>query len=554
MKELRACMHAFYTEANDRSKDDFILIKERVRDVNGVESVHLRKRENYVRDYWITLPDKRTHTKKKEYELLENLHPDNSTQARMANKIAKQLNLGGGYVGMDVIKSSPYVYGIDIPTTSLVRQQYKERYPEYNPEATVCSFDLETNVYSERGEIIMGAITFKKIALLVINKEWLGNVFEAEETIQDLFVKYLGEYKAKRDITLHVKIVKNDLAVVRTLFKGVHKLMPDFLSIWNMAFDITKILECLDYYKVDPTEIFCDPIVPERFRRFKWKLDDPKKKKVGGKTMSKHRADLWHVVNAPASFYIIDSMCFFKINRVREQARHSYSLNSILDEELGLGKLRFKEADAYGDGLEWHKFMQKNYKLEYAIYNIFDCLALELLDEKTGDLSKAVLAGLGITDPKNLTSGPTNLANELHFFLKKQGKIICTTAPDMTDTDFDDLVLDKTQWILTLSSDLVAREGEVFISDVGNMPSKLYTHVFDVDIASGYPTVGSIMNVSKETTLREVHAIDGLTNEELRRTGINMTALRTNAIELGQTVYGLPNLNKMLKEFIAENP
>lgn len=83
-------------------------------------------------------------------------------------------------------------------------------------------------------------------------------------------------------------------------------------------------------------------------------------------------------------------MCFFKINRVREQNRPSYSLDSILNDELDLEKLKFKEAEGY-EGLELHQLMQSKYKLEYGIYNVFDCIALELLDEKTGDLSKAVL-------------------------------------------------------------------------------------------------------------------------------------------------------------------
>jgi hypothetical protein len=240
-------------------------------------------------------------------------------------------------------------------------------------------------------------------------------------------------------------------------------------------------------------------------------------------------------------------MCFFKINRVREQARHSYALDSILKEELKLSKLKFKEAD-HVTGAAWHILMQTKYKLEYGIYNVFDCIALELLDEKTKDLSRAALSGLGITDPKNLTSGPTNLANDMHFFLKEQGKVICAVSSDMTEP-LDAMILNGDDWILTLASDLVASPGTDYISDVDGIRSKIYTHVFDVDIASGYPTTGAIMNVSKETTLREVCEIDGLSETELRRVGVNMTATRNNGIDLGQTLYGLPTMSEMLKEF-----
>lgn len=548
MKELRACMLAFYSEANDRSKDDIILVKERVQDANGVETSNLQIIPDFNREFYITKPGKRKeHKEKKEYELLENLTMYTSTQARLADSIAKVLGIRSQYNRLSEIKNSPYVYGVDISTTSLVKQQYLDRWPTYQPKAIVATLDLETNVFTERGEIIYGCVTCKDKAILAVNKEWLGDVFEPEERLQELFEKYLSKYKKERNITLYVRVVKDDLAIVKMLFGSLHKIKPDFVSIWNMVFDIEKILECLEHHNVPPEDIFCAPEVPRRFRRFWWKKDNPIKTTATGKKTSKHNADLWHVVDAPASFYIIDSMCFFKINRVREQNRPSYSLDSILNDELDLEKLKFKEAEGY-EGLELHQLMQSKYKLEYGIYNVFDCIALELLDEKTGDLSKAVLGGLGITDLKNLTSGPKNLANDLHIFLKEQGKIICCSSQNMSE-EYDQLTMGMKAWIKIMPSDLVAVEGQPFIKDMGSMPSKLYTHIFDVDIASGYPTTGLIMNTSKETTIKEVCEIEGLTEKDLRRCGVNLTAIRNNAIDLGQTLYSLPNMENMLKEY-----
>ena len=542
-------MLATYSRANDKSGDDIILVKERIKDANGCERSDVKIVPNYERLSYITKKGyQKTHKSKKEYELLENLDVIKSTQAELPKKVARAMGIRSGYTRMAELRDSPYLYGTDISTTSLIKQEYLNRWPTYAPEAIVATLDTETNVFSERGEIIYGCVTCKDRAVLAVNGEWLGDLPNQEDRLHELFEKYLGKYKKDRKINLFIKVVKNDLMVTKLLFRFLHSVKPDFVAIWNMAFDIDKIVECLEYYKVDPADIFCDPKVEKRFRKFEWRKDNPQKTTATGKVTSKHFADLWHVVDAPASFYIIDAMCFFKINRVREQARHSYSLDNILNEELNLGKLNFKEAEGLS-GLEWHQFMQKNYKLEYGIYNIFDCLALELLDEKTGDLRKAVLSGCGITDLKNLTSGPKNLANDLHMFLREQGKVICSSAPDMTDTEYDHKTLPMTGWILTLHSELLAEGGEPVISDMEGLPSKLFTHVFDVDIASGYPTTGAIMNISKETTLREVCEIDGLSEGELRRCGVNMTATRNNAIDLGQTLYGLPSMAECLKEF-----
>lgn len=95
----------------------------------------------------------------------------------------------------------------------------------------------------------------------------------------------------------------------------------------------------------------------------------------------------------------------------------------------------------------------------------------------------------------------------------------------------------------------MADSGEPFLSDMEGLGSKLYTHVFDIDIASGYPTTGVVMNISKETTLREVCEIEGMTEAEQRRIGVNMTAIKTNAIDLGQSLYGLPGMNELLKHY-----
>ncbi len=550
MKEKKACMFAFYSEATDGSKDDMLYVKERILDESGAEHVGFRPILNYEREFWVTKEGKRsTHSSKKEYEHIENLDVYRSTQARLPAAVARVLRLREPYHTHKTIKESPYVYGIDITTPSLIKYSYMVDWPDYFPKATVAALDLETNVHSTREEIIYGGVTFKDTAVLVVNGEWLGDVPDAEEQLQVLFTRYLGEYQKSRNITLHIKVVRNDLQVVRVLLKALHSMKPDLVSIWNMAFDIEKMLDALNYYKVDPADVFCDPSVEPRFRRFWWKKDNPQKTTATGKVTSKHPADLWHVVDAPASFCFVDSMCFFKTNRLKEQARHSYSLDNVLNEELKLGKLRFAEADAY-DGLEWHRYMQKHYKLEYGIYNLFDCIALELLDEKTNDLSMSLLSGLGVSEPRSLKSNPRLLANELHFFLRQQGKIIGSTSANMTE-EFDKLVLNMNDWILIMPSELVYRKGKTFVSDVGELQSKLYSHVFDIDISSGYPTVGVIMNVSKGTTLREVCGIEGISEKGLRKAGINLTALQTNAIELGQSLYGLPSMSKALKDFLS---
>lgn len=442
----RACMFAHYSKATDKSNNDVLLVKERICDENGVERPNIRYIYDFKKPFWITKKGARDHETKKEYEVLENLIPLSSTQARLPTSVARALGeKTGGYKSLRELSNSPYLYGTDIPTESIVKHQYRKKYETYAPEATVAALDLETNVHSREEEIISGSVTFKDRVIFAVTEKFIGTTPDYKNRIEEAFDKYLGEYKTSRKIKLHVKVVKNDLGVVKALFAALHKWQPDIVSIWNMAFDINKILGCLKNHDIDPKYIFSHPSLPTQYKNFNWREDLPQKTTATGKVTSKHFADLWHVLEAPASFYFVDAMTFFKRNRPMEAARHSYSLDAILKEELDLTKLKFKEADAYS-GLEWHLFMQANYKVEYGIYNIFDCIALELLDEKTNDLSRALIASAGLSPIKDIASGPRNLANNLHFFLLDKGKVICSTSPNMRE-EMDSECLSMKNWM-----------------------------------------------------------------------------------------------------------
>jgi len=165
--------------------------------------------------------------------------------------------------------------------------------------------------------------------------------------------------------------------------------MPDFVAFWNMNYDIPIMEKALHEVGISPESVFNDPSVPYKYRRYKHVPGEAIKRTATGKSMSKHPAELWPVVHNMASFYLIDAMCVFKQVRVTEGNRNSYSLDNILKEELDLGKLKFSKAD-HETGLGWHVLMQSKYKLEYLIYNIFDCMSIEILDSKTKDLAMTI--------------------------------------------------------------------------------------------------------------------------------------------------------------------
>lgn len=144
---------------------------------------------------------------------------------------------------------------------------------------------------------------------------------------------------------------------------------------------------------------------------------------------------------------------------------------------LGIRKLKFKEADKYIK-LQWHEFMQANHKLEYIIYNRFDCISIEELDEKTNDMSLTFPLFSGFSDFTNFKSQPRRTVDNLHYFALGKGYIIGSTGSE-TSTEDDSTVVGLDGWITALPAHLVADNGLKCIEEYPDMITNIRGHVGD---------------------------------------------------------------------------
>jgi hypothetical protein len=181
-----------------------------------------------------------------------------------------------------------------------------------------------------------------------------------------------------------------------------------------MNYDLKKIDEVFKKYNYDSARIFSDPAVPDVFCKWKYKEGKTQKVTQSGKTTGLHPADRWHIAECPASFYFIDAMCLYKRIRLAAGMVSSYSLDATLKRHLGIGKLNFADVDKL-NGTAWHKEMQTAYRVEYCIYNIFDNIGQELLDEKTGDINKSFTALVGVSDFDKFNSNPRRIVDDLNM-------------------------------------------------------------------------------------------------------------------------------------------
>lgn len=551
-----SCMFTLYERSSENKNDDLVIVKERLRDPEtGREKPSIKLVRNFKRKFWVTKKGLQTHAQKREWEYKSNLDEYECTMAELPFRVAKALGRGGGYARLSDLCASPYVYGTDITSAVLYKHQADLKANAENgtwkPNASMAVMDFETDVCNGTEHIISGAVSFKNRALIAVTEDFVKGEVDVEKRCIEMAHKLLAKDMEDRKVQLKVVVCKTDMDVVARLMGAVHAMKPDFLVFWNMGFDMKKILECCERNNVDPANIFCDPCIPPEFRRFNFRESKSNKVTASGKKMNYSTADLWHVVECPASFYVIDAMVVFKMLRVVEGMRRSYALDPILEEELGIRKLEYDAPEAAGShNLSWHRAMQRFHKLAYLVYNLFDCISVELLDDKNGDLAKKIALYADGSEFSTLKSNPKRLANALHFYLQEQDKVICSTSSDMTE-ELDKFVIGKRDWIVTLANELTHKHGaKVFKpEEAGDLLSRISTHVFDIDISSGYPSGQWALNTSRSTTLAEICKIVGHSEGELRRFAVNTTNIPCNSVDMASTMLQMPSIADAIKDY-----
>lgn len=443
----RECRFATYV-TSPNGMDDMVVAKEYLYLKDGTRVPTVALFENYERNFYITKPGFRNHYENLEWEDLDRLTLFKSNNAQIANKAAKALRIFDSRVNKTSIAKSPYVYGYDISVTALIKQMYKDKYPDFvHPSSSVAALDIETSVLSKEGEVLMVGFSFKENAYVAINSNWLEDNRFNRDAIQFKFKDLLGKWIESRKLKLEVEFFNSPGQCCAAAIRKAHEWKPDYISIWNMNFDLPKMISAMENERINLADVFSDPSVPRQYRYFKYKAGSAQKVTQSGKTSAKHPADMWHTVFTPASFYFLDSMCIYKRIRAAAGMVSSYGLDAALARHLDLGKLKFTETD-HLTRTAWHAEMQKNHKIEYVIYNIFDCVGLELLDDKINDLGRSFDALSGVSDYDNFDSTPTRIADDLHFYVEKHGKAI-GTAPSRKDIvhDYDRYVTDIKGWI-----------------------------------------------------------------------------------------------------------
>lgn len=448
----KQCRHVTYAVSKDK-KDDAVFIKEWIYLKDGRAVPSLRMIENMERDFWVVKKARRTFKDKIQYISTEDCNKESCREIDLLRRA--DLALGGsGFVRTrNELFKSPYLFGCGVKPQSLIKNAYNNKWPDFRTRKALAMMgDTETDVLKGTEEIIIGCMTFKEHARMTIVRDFFDGTPD-EIILQRIKLKltqHLDQVLKDRGIALEILLVDNAGEVAKSMLDFAHRHKPDFVSFWNINFDIKKMIQALEKYGFNIDDVFSDPSVPEKYRFFKYKEGPSTKTLHDGTTKNLNPEQRWHVAECPATFFFIDGMTLYYRLRMAAGLEEGYSLDAVLDRNLNLTKLKLEELK-HLTGIDWHKEMQKNYKYDYCAYALFDPISTEILDEETNDIAIKLPAQCSNSDFTDFKSDPKKTADDMHYHALKHGYVMGVVDGDIRDHN-DEYVVNVFDWIVTLDA------------------------------------------------------------------------------------------------------
>lgn len=528
-------VRSVYCLAEDK-KSDMLFVKGNDWRKDGTVVPVTRMIENFKRPFYVTKPGLRTHNDKREWEKKENLIRYTCPQFDLSYRAALAL---GRRPDTDyrMLADSPYLYGSDISTPTLLKYQVQKKYPNCkSPYRTVAALDIEATTDARR-EVLIVTVFYKDRSHLFISEKWLGDSTHAEAKIREEW-KNRVEPMCKRPTELVIHFVPDGARAVIGAVRLLHELLPDFVSIWNMDYDIPTMMNELDEYGYNKADIMSDPSVPEKYRSYKYIKGKGVKVKAG-KEHPIHPADQWHKPIFPAGWFPVDSMGVYRTIRLASGMEPDYTLDGVLERNLGLHKLKM-EGTEHLDGAKWHDHMQMYEKFVYCAYASWDGISTLYLEEKTKDLAVSFPILCDNSEFEQFKSNPSKIVDDMHLYVDERGYVM-GSKPRKVEDELDKYVVTLDGWIVTLPAYQMSYSGYKCIKEDPNWPTRISIQCGDIDITTTYPKVEEEMNLSKGSTYSELSEIEGFTHEQRAKFGINAIAGEVNAIETCMVGFGLPS-------------
>ena len=515
--------------------------------------------KEFMRPFYITKHNKRTHKQRKSRESLENLIKFTSTQSGLSRQAAKALGRRGfkGSISM-FAKLTPYIYGTSVPAAVMIKHEINTLLPkEFTPQAaSLTILDTETDVLRGNPDHIwiVSIANDRGEAVVLVRKEFFDNEVAVKTVTNPLeeFDRLKEVHMKDRDHSKYtMELYDTELDMLLEAMKVVRKWDTSYTGIFNIDFDIPKITNRIvelggkleDAFHDD--SLYLDPYINY------WKGSNFKLKHDGTKIRLPYSL-IWNTFKTSTRTEYVDTMSWYRMLRTGgKELGTGYGLNSILKAEIDSSKLHFD--DPIGNklkGLDLHLYQQSCKQVEYCLYAVDDVVQPILLDQATEDLSFK-MAEMD-TDLQRAARVSTRVEDIYYYSNLKDGYVSCHFVLDDSTKEREDLMYGLSGWIIALRSWMFkGREltGLVLKKIINTVNNSISLFDLDEDLVAAYPRVGLVHNTSLATTVREwckkQPMLKHLTVENRRKIISSMFSGVSSSDEVATEILSLPKYKEI---------
>lgn len=552
----KCCKTATYGVSKVDPTKDLLVLKVTNIHADNTRTHGLMCIENYVRDVYVVKEKYRKFKQKKDYISIKMCDRYQSTQAKLANALTRILyGHPDKKADLKQVLNSPYVFGCEQSTPVIMKQKFFEKYGKYQEEESyrTAAYDVETNMFSVKEEVVMASTTFCDKAYFAAVRGWFDEKTDEEilRNLKEHELELLTETLQRRGCTVQYELFDNEAQVVAANIQKWHEWKPDWIASWNARFDMEKNEAALRRFGYNVEDVYNDPGIPKEYRFYELDKGRTHKRKENGDLTALEDQERFPTIRNFASWKWLDAMSFYAIKRTPQGKKDKYTLQFTAEDNNDKkhpieGKLYTKHGSHLPPGSpDWHRYMQKHHKYVYCMYNLKDNFVIEDLNDKTGDLSLSLPMLLKSSEFFNYPSQPKIISDELSIIAKQHGYVWGTTGTVKTD-EFDKYKPALSKWIALLETEKNAELGKALFVGMPGIKSRGRGSTSDTDVSGAYPSGTVAGNVSNKTTRIETCRIEGLDDLEFRRVGINYASSpEANAIYLASILHRFPNLNEI---------
>jgi DNA polymerase elongation subunit (family B) len=351
--------------------------------------------------------------------------------------------------------------------------------------------------------------------------------FEAHtEEYKEAFLEELNapnEENGKKPPTpvsdIHFHIFDEEMDLITSFFTLVKKDRPDFAAGWNLPFDMLTLAGRIRKHKKRPEDIMCPKSFPYKqvwLEKDSTSTDFSKRKSTLEVTGYTQYVDLLE--------------CFAQI-RATMGKRESYSLDSILMEEIGESKYDYEGTIQDALYVDFEGFMK---------YSVYDSYRLYQLEEKNKDLD--LLYSMGImtsTRFKKVMTKTVSIRNLAMRVLRENGFTLSNNRNKFIEQKAKEKF--RGAWVAeAVDMDHAGIRMEGF----QRRSSRVFENVIDEDLASLYPSILLAFNIDAETMLGKIFFEDNPEDND----EFPMRISEGDPILVGHDYLGLPTVEELIHE------